>query len=923
MKKLIWALMFIFAFVGIAWATVSTTSSRIQYNCDGATVAYIYDFKIYEDNDIDVVTADSSLSEATLILNTDYTVSGAGDTGGGTVTLTSGETCASNYTITLLRNIDITQDTDFTDGSTLTAAGIEAPPDKSRIIDQEIKEQLDRAIGVPRSSTLTGLVAPVSASRAIGWDSSGTGLTTYATNAVTSTDFDTLAGNHGNSIATAITDIGAGSQALFCDAATTVSTNQTLPSNINFIALKGCIITVDAGVSLTINSFEAGIYPTFNTISGIDFGDSAVDRIYPQWWGAVGDAVTDDTTAFTGAEASIPANGGTIFVPEGSYVKGRTVPQTNTTFEFDAGAKMIQKTAASNIWRIQGVDNVHFYGNGCEFDGSTSGATSAVFQFANATNSSIRDVRITSSAATEDGIYIGGAGVGEYSENILVKGCVIDGSKRNGISVVDARHVIIDGNEIKNVTGSPGAGIDVEANDYDQAQDIIIINNNLHDNAGYGMLAVFGERVRIRDNTVYDNGAGGIAVSSGGAQFDSGVYRARDRRGVSNFNVANGEITVSDGSAKGVDGMPIGTIISFNTTGGGAVPAELQAYTRWIVTYVDSVSDNLIRVGQAIDYDEQTSFSDAGSGTLDLDPEVSEVDMLSYMEGQASDIIIEGNMVKNNGGTRQIFISIGSINVKVINNFVYPNAGDVGISVAYAMDIVLENNKIFYDRDNAGNDAGISASVSTNVIMRGNEVYYAGGYGVRVSVLSHALIDSNFYYGCSHNLNTYCVRVDTSPYLRLRNNLIRTDDMTGESHGILTDSNSTDMLVEGNICKGVGTSNATSILLGGARSISINNVLWDGSRSVEEFTTLANDATPTVKSVSKVLTGGTTTITDFDDGIEGQIITITSQHAVTITDGTNIFLSGSANFVMAVTDTLTLICKADLKWYELSRSDNT
>lgn len=92
---------------------------------------------------------------------------------------------------------------------------------------------------------------------------------------------------------------------------------------------------------------------------------------------------------------------------------------------------------------------------------------------------------------------------------------------------------------------------------------------------------------------------------------------------------------------------------------------------------------------------------------------------------------------------------------------------------------------------------------------------------------------------------------------------------------------------------------------------------------VGEFRTLANDATPSVKGWHKWLTGGTTTITDFDDGQEGQILYIVSEHAITITDGTNIFLNGSANWTMAATDTLTLICKADNKWYELGRSDNT
>ena len=85
---------------------------------------------------------------------------------------------------------------------------------------------------------------------------------------------------------------------------------------------------------------------------------------------------------------------------------------------------------------------------------------------------------------------------------------------------------------------------------------------------------------------------------------------------------------------------------------------------------------------------------------------------------------------------------------------------------------------------------------------------------------------------------------------------------------------------------------------------------------------LQNAPTPSVYGVSQATTGGTTTITNFTDGTVGQRFVLISEHAVTITDGTNIFLSGSANFVMKATDTLTLIQKADGKWYEVARSVN-
>jgi len=86
--------------------------------------------------------------------------------------------------------------------------------------------------------------------------------------------------------------------------------------------------------------------------------------------------------------------------------------------------------------------------------------------------------------------------------------------------------------------------------------------------------------------------------------------------------------------------------------------------------------------------------------------------------------------------------------------------------------------------------------------------------------------------------------------------------------------------------------------------------------------TLANDATPTVLNVALALTGGTTTITDFDDGVLGQTFTLKSDHAITITDGTNILLNGSADFVMAAGDTLTLSMVNDQVWEETARKVN-
>lgn len=87
--------------------------------------------------------------------------------------------------------------------------------------------------------------------------------------------------------------------------------------------------------------------------------------------------------------------------------------------------------------------------------------------------------------------------------------------------------------------------------------------------------------------------------------------------------------------------------------------------------------------------------------------------------------------------------------------------------------------------------------------------------------------------------------------------------------------------------------------------------------------TLANNATPTVAGAGVWLTGGTTTITDFDDGVTGQVIIVIAEHALTITDGTNIFTPTGGNLAMNATDILMLVQKSDGKWYTVSFSDNT
>lgn len=99
--------------------------------------------------------------------------------------------------------------------------------------------------------------------------------------------------------------------------------------------------------------------------------------------------------------------------------------------------------------------------------------------------------------------------------------------------------------------------------------------------------------------------------------------------------------------------------------------------------------------------------------------------------------------------------------------------------------------------------------------------------------------------------------------------------------------------------------------------------IWTADNVGSSFlTTLANEGTPSVLGLKNFVTGGTTTITNFDDGQYGQEITIIAEHTISITDGSSILLHGNHSLQLVATDTLTLIFNDDDKWHQKSVSYN-
>jgi hypothetical protein len=131
--------------------TIATSTNRVDYTGNGSTTVFSFSFRIFANSDLVVTSATPAGVETTLVLGTDYTVSGAGSYNGGSVTLTTALT--NGHALTILRELDITQDTDLRNQGSFFAETHEDVFDRQTMIMQQLQEQIDRSAKLPITST--------------------------------------------------------------------------------------------------------------------------------------------------------------------------------------------------------------------------------------------------------------------------------------------------------------------------------------------------------------------------------------------------------------------------------------------------------------------------------------------------------------------------------------------------------------------------------------------------------------------------------------------------------------------------------------------------------------------------------------------------------------------------------------------------
>jgi hypothetical protein len=356
---------------------------------------------------------------------------------------------------------------------------------------------------------------------------------------------------------------------------------------------------------------------------------------------AVGDGITDDTRPFTNALHQLAANnGGTLLIPPGTYLVG-DVKLGSGIFLKGTGTPLpvlMKAPSAVSVLSIVSdlaggapllhdisVEQLTLRGRSVQ-DGFSEHAHNLVVRGVD--HLAIHSVSFE--AFQGDGLYLGTlheAGTVTHNLNINVTGNTFDGvnaENRNGVSVIDCDHCVIERNTFVRLTrpDMPGA-IDLEPNHQDEfIHDVALINNTITSNHGsVGAIAVelaFKDFLRspghilIENNQIQDSVHGIVVAWSGSPtsttpSLDMLVWR--------NVVKNTGHVLTLDGVA--------GVTVAQNAFSDSSL--DLQLGTSFGASSVHFKSNSFVRMGSAsghavvlsgplsfVDFDSN-NFTDLGS----------------------------------------------------------------------------------------------------------------------------------------------------------------------------------------------------------------------------------------------------------------------------------------------------------------------
>jgi hypothetical protein len=284
-----------------------------------------------------------------------------------------------------------------------------------------------------------------------------------------------------------------------------ISSNLEIPANVKLKVQSGATISVASGKTLTIHGvLEAPLAKIFTGSGEVIFDTNFAQVVYPQWWGAKGDGVTEDTNPVQAAINSFTEKGGEIFLTDGIYMVDNLGMKSNLTLKGNGTNSTLKQKYGSDYCidtnptntRINKTRNYTLNPSKIKYSGLTFRGTVDTDGFSEhvhlmqveaATQVSIDNCSFIGFRG--DGIYLGEGPNKSHNSKVSITKSVFNGinrDNRNGISVIDCDGLLVQDCTFSNCTRSnmPGA-IDIEPNfKYNIVKNIKINRNKFNKTGG-------------------------------------------------------------------------------------------------------------------------------------------------------------------------------------------------------------------------------------------------------------------------------------------------------------------------------------------------------------------------------------------------------------------------------------------------------
>jgi hypothetical protein len=160
--------------------TISTNAAKSRYAGDGATANFPTGFQFIENAQVKVVLRAVDGNETVWVEGSEYSLSGAGAPGGGTVSVSTSPVDyrpALGETLVVKLAIAPTQATSLPLGGAFPSTAVEAMADLATLRDQQIEEALSRAVKFKESTALAEVELPEpAAGKGLRWNDAGDAL---------------------------------------------------------------------------------------------------------------------------------------------------------------------------------------------------------------------------------------------------------------------------------------------------------------------------------------------------------------------------------------------------------------------------------------------------------------------------------------------------------------------------------------------------------------------------------------------------------------------------------------------------------------------------------------------------------------------------------------------------------------------------